>query len=82
MPVCSTAGATAAGVPAAAAAAAVGQISGACLTARQLLQLLLQAQHQQPHTAQKQERAAGDVCRVLLGAADRHWLEAAMHADG
>jgi TRAP-type mannitol/chloroaromatic compound transport system permease large subunit len=76
VPVCSTAGAAAAGSTA---AAAVGQTSGACLTARQLLQLLLQAQQQQ--TAQK-GRAAGDICRVLLGAADTHLLEATMHADG
>jgi hypothetical protein len=81
-PVCSTAGAAAAGVPAA--AAVVGQMSGACLTARQLLQLLLQAQQQQQQqrTAQKKGTVAGDVCRVLLSAADRRLLETAMHADG
>jgi hypothetical protein len=73
MPVCSTAGA-------AAAAAAVGHTPEACLTARQLLQLLLQ-QQQQLGLGQKR-REAKSICKVLLSAADRQLLEMTLQADG
>jgi hypothetical protein len=75
MPVCSTAGAVAA-------AAENGQTAGASLTAGQLLQLLVQQQSGLGCKASLQGGDAGGVCKVLLSAADRRLLEAAMHATG